>query len=86
MAWPILFFFISQRADVVPYSAHIPSYADTWGWVMVLYLTHSLSVLKTINPPLSRLPKRSSSLMMITLIKWFQHLSVPCNFYLDTNF
>lgn len=22
-------------ADVVPYSAHIPSYADTWGWVMV---------------------------------------------------
>ena len=46
MAWPILFFFISQRADVVPYSAHIPSFADTWGWVMVLYLTHSLSVFK----------------------------------------
>ena len=22
-------------ADVVPYSAHIPSYADIWGWVMV---------------------------------------------------
>uniref|UniRef100_A0A5B7ATQ8 PABS domain-containing protein n=1 Tax=Davidia involucrata TaxID=16924 RepID=A0A5B7ATQ8_DAVIN len=21
-------------ADVVPYSAHIPSYADIWGWVM----------------------------------------------------
>ena len=21
--------------DVVPYSAHIPSYADIWGWVMV---------------------------------------------------
>lgn len=30
-----LFFFIT---DVVPYSAHIPSYADTWGWVMVLLL------------------------------------------------
>uniref|UniRef100_A0A803N0Y0 BED-type domain-containing protein n=1 Tax=Chenopodium quinoa TaxID=63459 RepID=A0A803N0Y0_CHEQI len=23
-----------MKADVVPYSAHIPSYADTWGWVM----------------------------------------------------
>ena len=25
--------------DVVPYSAHIPSYADIWGWVLVnLYI------------------------------------------------
>ena len=22
-------------ADVVAYSAHVPSFADTWGWVMV---------------------------------------------------
>lgn len=22
-------------ADVLPYSAHVPSYADIWGWVMV---------------------------------------------------
>ncbi|KAK1306248.1 Thermospermine synthase ACAULIS5 [Acorus calamus] len=28
--------FVTQAgpADVVPYSAHIPSYADVWGWVM----------------------------------------------------
>jgi hypothetical protein len=25
-------------ADVVPYAAHVPSYADTWGWVMVSLL------------------------------------------------
>jgi hypothetical protein len=31
--------FFSLCADVVPYSAHIPSFADTWGWVMVLYQT-----------------------------------------------
>lgn len=24
-------------ADVVPYVAHVPSYADTWGWIMVSY-------------------------------------------------
>lgn len=22
-------------ADVIPYTAHVPSFADTWGWVMV---------------------------------------------------
>jgi hypothetical protein len=24
--------------DVVSYTAHVPSFADTWGWVMVCYM------------------------------------------------
>ncbi|CAA0839852.1 Thermospermine synthase ACAULIS5 [Striga hermonthica] len=31
---PKSIFIMGGGEDVVPYSAHIPSYADTWGWVM----------------------------------------------------
>ncbi|XP_024398973.1 thermospermine synthase ACAULIS5 [Physcomitrium patens] len=42
--------------DVVPYAAHAPSYADTWGWIMVSKAlplendTTGISCIKPTNP------------------------------------
>lgn len=34
----VINFLLCVLADVVSYTAHVPSFADTWGWVMVCYM------------------------------------------------
>lgn len=47
----LVFFFVPSfafGADVVAYGTHVPSFADSWGWVMVckkIYILHTFFIM-----------------------------------------